>query len=285
MAGKFASEHTVKLAKFQSSICTSYPPCVHHTTHRSQIFSDSLRTSDVLMHITFLPSFLKEIMSQHGNHQIRRDETTVFIHEHDAVCITVENDSDVSLCLSDKFLKIDNISRNQRIWLMIRETSVHVLIYICRLLTKYIFHEERCHSIGNIDRDLQTRPVSLVLKKERQIVLAHIDLMHLSPLLCNRAFATSLDPFLDLAKSSVISYRKSILTRHLHTVVLSRIVRSCDLYRGLETIKCSAEIHHRSSAQSCIIHICTCIGYTFEQILMNLVRRHSCISSYKHLVS
>ena len=96
--------------------------------------------------------------------------------------------------------------------------------------------------------------------------------MHLAFHFSRNTWAACIDPVADLAKTCVETYRKSVLARDLHSVVLSWIVRRCDLDRRLESIVSSAEIHHRCCAESCIIYVCAGICDSFKKILMDLRR-------------
>ena len=96
--------------------------------------------------------------------------------------------------------------------------------------------------------------------------------MYLTLHLCRNCLTAALNPLLDLSESCVEAYRKRILTRNLEAVVFCRIMRRCDLHRSLEAIVGSSEVNHRSGAQSDIINIGTCVGKTFEKILMDLWR-------------
>ena len=48
--------------------------------------------------------------------------------------------------------------------------------------------------------------------------------MHLTLNISRNGLATALDPLLDLAESSIKTYRKRILARHLETVIFCRVV-------------------------------------------------------------
>ena len=130
MTGKLSSIDSVNLAELKGSVCTSHSPGVHHASHRSEVLAHCLGASDVLMDITFLTPFLKEIMTEHSDHKVRRDEPAVLIHEHNTVSVTVKDHSDVRPGLRNEFLKIHDILEIQRVRLVIRETSVEFFIYI-----------------------------------------------------------------------------------------------------------------------------------------------------------
>ena len=130
MSGKFSSIYSVKFAKFQRGKGSSHSPRVHFTAHRGKVLPYCLRTADILKHYPLFSPFFEEIMSENGNHQVRRDESAVFIHEHNSVSITIIDDSDIGFGLSDKFLQCLHICRHQRVRFMIWERAIHLLIYI-----------------------------------------------------------------------------------------------------------------------------------------------------------
>ena len=284
MSGKFAAIHSIDLTELEGGICAAYSPCVHDSAHWCEVLPYCLGTSDVLMYIAFLSSFLKEIMSQHCYHQIRRNEAAVLIHEHNAVSITIEDDSDISLCLSHKLLKILHILLHQRIRFVVREPSIHILVDICRLVCEDITYKKRGHSVGNIHCDLKRRPILLVLEKKSKIVCLDIHRVHLAFYGSRTGLTATLNPLLDLAKACIVAHRKGILSRNLKTVIFCRIMRCGNLHRSLETIVRGTEVHHRSSAESDIIHISSGICESFEKVLVYLIRRDSGISADQHLV-
>ena len=94
------------------------------------------------MYISLLASFLKEIVAENCDHKVWRNETAVLIHKHHAVSISVIDDTDVRLGFSNQLLKIYDVLRIERIRLVVRETAIHLLIYICRLVAEDITYKE-----------------------------------------------------------------------------------------------------------------------------------------------
>ena len=73
------------------------------------------------MDVSLLSPFLKEVVAEHRNHKVWRDEPAVLIHEHHAVSVSVEDHSDVSLCLRHELFQVCDILLHKRIRLMVRE--------------------------------------------------------------------------------------------------------------------------------------------------------------------
>ena len=57
-----------------------------------------------------------------------------------------------------------------------------------------------------------------------------------------------------------------------------------DLYRSLEAIVGSREIHHRGAAQANIAHRSSGVAYTPDQAVVNLIRGDSAVAAHQHLV-
>ena len=223
-------------------------------------------------------------MSEHGDHQVRRNETAVLVDEHHTVRVAVKDHSDICLCFCHELLQSLDVLLHERVRLMVREASVHLFIDVGRLVAEDVTHQKRSHSVRHVHRDLKAAPVTLVLKEEGEIVSLYVHRTHLSLHWGRRALATAFHPHLYLSEACIQTHRKGVFTRDLETVVLGRIVRGCNLHRGLEAVMRGAEIDHRCRAESYVVHIRSGIGDALEQVFMYLRRRNPCVSSYKHLV-
>ncbi len=92
-------------------------------------------------------------------------------------------------------------------------------------------------------------------------------------------------PFLNLPQARVQADRKGIFTRHLHTVIFLRIVRSRDLHGSLEAVIGGTEIYHRRGAETDVVHISASIGYSFHEIFMNLRGRKPAVAPDQDFIS
>ena len=136
MSCKLAAPYAVDFSQLSGSIGPADLPCEHLRAHRLQIFTHSLRTADILNDGSRLMSLVNEVVAQHCNHQVRRYEMSLFIHEHHAVSITVIDDARIRADFLHELLKSHHIFVYQRIRLMIRERAVHRVENIFRLIAE-----------------------------------------------------------------------------------------------------------------------------------------------------
>ncbi len=162
---------------------------------------------------------------------------------------------------------------------MVGETAVDRVEDVVRLIRENLLRIEVGHAVGQVHGDVQVAVVALVFQEEGEIVAVDVHLMHLSPDGGGRTLAAAFDPCLNLSEASVQSYRQRVLPRHLHPVVLRRIVRRSDLHRGLESVVGRAEIDHRRGAQSDVIDIRPGIGQPLDQSVVDLLRGHPAVAS------
>ena len=222
-------------------------------------------------------------MSQHGNHQIRRNELPLFIRKHHPVSITVINDTYIRPGFPDQSLKGLHIPGNERIRLVIRETSVHLVEDIFRRISENIPGKKHGHPVGQVECNAEPVVVALEFEKEIQVVFPYVHLMDGAFFRCRNARPTFLYPFLYLSQPVVQSYRKCIFHRDLEAVVISRIMRGRYLYRSLESVAGGPKIYHGRSAEPQIENVSAGISDTFYQIFVYFRRRHPAIPPYQHL--
>ena len=136
MSCKLAAPYAVDFSQLSGSIGPADLPCEHLRAHRLQIFTHGLRTADILNDIAGFMSFVNEIVTQHCNHQVRRYEMSLFIHEHHAVSITVIDDTRISADFLHELLKSHHILVYQWVRLVIRKRAVHRVENIFRLIAE-----------------------------------------------------------------------------------------------------------------------------------------------------
>ena len=153
MSCKFSSPQTVYLSELRSGISPAHSPGVQLYAILLKILSYGIRTADFLKHLRIPGSALHaKILCHQCDNQVRCHKPGLVIHEHDSVRIPVIYHSDVSLSFGHKIAKQLNVLRHQRIRLMIRETSVHRVEDIGRLVAEHLLGEQaRSNAISRLE--------------------------------------------------------------------------------------------------------------------------------------
>ncbi len=86
-------------------------------------------------------------MPKDCNHQVRRYEAAVFVHEHHPVGVTVVNYSDICSRFPYKILEGLDILLHKRIRLMVREAAVKLSKNIVRDISEDIVGIQRSHAV------------------------------------------------------------------------------------------------------------------------------------------
>ena len=168
---------------------------------------------------------------------------------------------------------------------MVGETAVDGIEQVLRVLARIdLLRKEIGHAVGQVKGNLQVREIALVLLQEGDIVRFDVDFAHRAFLRGGRRRFSLLDPGLDLAQSCIQAHRKGILTRDLHPIVFSRIVRSRNLDGSLVAVIRRPEIHQRRAAQADVVHIRTRIRNALDEIIMNLGRGNPAVTAHQDLV-
>ena len=130
------AEARTRLKKFLRGEGTSDLPGRHLASHRSEVLAYRLRAADVLEHGSGLVPLVDEIVAENGDHQVRRDELALVVHEHHTVSVTIIDDTHIRAGLLHQSLKRLDILRNQRVRLVVREVSVKFFEYVGRLIAE-----------------------------------------------------------------------------------------------------------------------------------------------------
>ena len=136
VSGKLTAPDSVKFTELLRGECTADLPGSHLATHRCEVLPYRLRAADVLEHGSGLVPLVDEIVAENGDHQVRRDELALVVHEHHTVSVTIIDDTHIRAGLLHQSLKRLDILRNQRVRLVVREVSVKFFEYVGRLIAE-----------------------------------------------------------------------------------------------------------------------------------------------------
>ena len=112
---------------------------------------------------------------------------------------------------------------------MIRETSVHRVEDIGRLVAEHLLGEQARHTVGQVERNLKIGIVAFELGHESHIVVMDVLCEHLSAYCRHRGCLPFVNPGLNLSEACIQTHRKRVFAAHLHSVVLCRIVACSNL--------------------------------------------------------
>ena len=168
---------------------------------------------------------------------------------------------------------------------MIRESAVHLVEKVNRLVSEHFLSEEISHTIRKVEHYVKIRVIALELEHKVEVILMDVHRMNLTLLLGYRCRTLLVYPRLNPAKSAVEAHRQSLLARNLHAVIFSGIMRSGNLHGCVEAIIGRGEIDHRRRRESQIVDVRTGTGNALEQRVVNLRGRHSAVPSHRYFLS
>ena len=168
--------------------------------------------------------FVDEIVAQNCNHEVWRYEVALLIHEHNAVSITIIDDTYICACLFHELFQCYYVLMNQRVRLMIRECSIHLIEDVVVVCPENLLGIEGTHAVGQVECEFEVAVVPLVLEQEIEIVLVDVLQENFSWGGRYRSRFAGIDPSLDLSESGIVSDRQGVLAGDFHSVVLLRVV-------------------------------------------------------------
>ena len=283
MAGIFSAERAINLAQLHGGVGTTHPPDVHLAAHLLQVFRHRFGGPNILNDKTLDIFLFDEVMSQHGNHQIRGDEVAVLIDEHHAVGVTIEDHTDVGLGFTHLFLQRDNIFRFQRIRLVVREGAVQRVEQVERLVPEDLLDEDRSHAVGAVHHQVQVVYIIMILRLELQVFLLY-------GVIDNLAFGVSDDHFFvqhflfQFPETGVEAHGQRILSGDLQPVVFFRVMGRGNHHRCLESMLGREVINHRGGGEPHVIYIRARVGDAACEGVEHIVGGQPHIPANQHLV-
>ena len=141
VACKLASEDTFDLSDLDLCKSMAYLPKSAVPSILLQIICCALTCSDITKGIT-LSSLLTIVVAEDSCYIVRLDPLALIVDENDSVCISIVDYAYITLVFDYFFLQIPAVLLFKRVWLMIREGAIEVIIDVVDVLVvcKNIFN-------------------------------------------------------------------------------------------------------------------------------------------------
>ena len=141
VACKLASEDTFDLSDLDLCKSMAYLPKSAVPSILLQIICCALTCSDITKGIT-LSSLLTIVVAEDSCYIVRLDPLALIVDENDSVCVSIVDYAYVALVFDYFFLQIPAVLLFKRVWLMIREGAIEVIIDVVDVLVvcKNIFN-------------------------------------------------------------------------------------------------------------------------------------------------